>query len=86
MTLIALFGILAVGGVSGTLKNYYKAKKPFVFGKTGTLRSSYALSGFLVAKSGRVLIFSWMNNNFTTNMGNVRGRMEKVLTSIYEKY
>ena len=81
-----LFGILAVGGVSGTLKNYYKAKKPFVFGKTGTLRSSYALSGFLVAKSGRVLIFSWMNNNFTTNMGNVRGRMEKVLTSIYEKY
>ena len=81
-----LFGILAVGGRSGTLRDYYKSEKPYIYGKTGTLRSNHSLSGFLVTRSGRTLIFSWMNNNFTTSTGDIRGRMEKVLKSIYEKY
>ena len=81
-----LFFLLSVGGESGTLKNYYKAEKRFIVGKTGTLANNHSLSGFLVTKRGRTFIFSWMNNNFTTPTGEVRARMETVLKNIYEKY
>lgn len=81
-----LFTILAAGGVNGTIRNNYKSERPFVFGKTGTLRNNHMLSGFLVTKSGRTLIFSWMNNNFPTGSGPVRGRMEEILKFIYESY
>ncbi len=81
-----LFDLLAVGGVSGTIKNYYKADRPYIYGKTGTLRNNHMLSGFLITRSGRMLIFSWMNNNFTTSTGNVRTKMQEVLKAIHEKY
>lgn len=81
-----LFSLLAVGGLSGTIRNFYKGERPYVYGKTGSLRNNHNLSGFLVTRSGRTLLFSWMNNNFTTSTGNVRIRMEEILKSIYEKY
>ncbi len=78
--------VLAVGGASGNIKNYYKADKPFIIGKTGSLSNHHTLSGFLVTKRGRTLIFSWMNNNFTVPSSEIRMRMEIVLKRIYEKY
>ena len=81
-----LFQLLAVGGKTGTLRSYYKGdQKPYIFGKTGFLSNNYALSGYLITKRGRTLIFSWMNNNFTRSAGEVRARMEAVLKRIYEK-
>ncbi len=81
-----LQSLLAVGGQSGTIKNYYKAEKPFIIGKTGSLSNNHTLSGYLVTKRGRTLIFSWMNNNFTVPSSEIRARMEVVLKRIYEKY
>ncbi len=81
-----LFGLLAVGGVSGTIRNHYKSDPPYIFGKTGSLRNNHMLSGFLITRSGRMLIFSWMNNNFATPTGNVRNKMQEVLRNIYERY
>jgi D-alanyl-D-alanine carboxypeptidase/D-alanyl-D-alanine-endopeptidase (penicillin-binding protein 4) len=81
-----LFQLLAVGGKNGTLKNYYAAEKPYIFGKTGTLSNNHVLSGFLVTKQGRTLIFSWMNNNFVSSTTDVRVKMEEILRWIYEKY
>lgn len=81
-----LFAMLAVGGVSGTLRNNYITEKPFVFGKTGTLRNNHNLSGFLVTRRGKTLLFSWMNNNFISTSALVRKRMEEMLTFIYESY
>ena len=81
-----LLRLLAVGGESGTLKNYYKGESPYIFGKTGTLSNNHALSGYLVTKRGHTLIFSWMNNNFAASTSDVRKRMEMVLKKIYETY
>jgi len=81
-----LFKLLAVGGVSGTLRNYYKAETPYIYGKTGTLSNNHNLSGFLLTKSGKVLIFSYMNNNHIVRASEVKKGMEQLLLSIHQKY
>lgn len=81
-----LFGLLAAGGVNGTIRNYFIGERPYVFGKTGTLRNNHMLSGFIVTRKGHTLLFSWMNNNFVASTRSVRGRMEEILKFIYETY
>ena len=79
-----LFNILATGGVSGTLKNNYIAEHPYIFAKTGTLRHNHSLSGYLKAKSGKILLFSFMNSNYTAETNDVKAQMELILREFYE--
>lgn len=80
-----LLRIFAAGGVSGTLRaDYRNGDKPYVYAKTGTLRNNHCLSGYLLTRKGRFLIFSFMNNNFTTSTSAVRKEMERVLRRVYE--
>ncbi len=81
-----LFSLLAVGGKSGTLKNNYVNTPPYIYGKTGTLSNNHALSGYLVTRKGRTLIFSYMNNNYTVQVSEVRSEMERLLKQIYDNY
>jgi len=81
-----IFDVFPAGGVSGTIKNWYKAPTPYVFAKTGTLSNNHCLSGFLVAKSGKTYIFSFMNNNFLCSISEVRTEMQKILWAIHENY
>ena len=81
-----LFDLLAIGGKTGTLKNQYKGSEPFVFGKTGTLGGAYNLSGYLKTKKGKVLLFSFMNNNFTLKTQDIRREVERILTEIRDNY
>jgi D-alanyl-D-alanine carboxypeptidase/D-alanyl-D-alanine-endopeptidase (penicillin-binding protein 4) len=83
-----LFSLLPTGGIKGTIKNWYAGKngEPYVFAKTGTLSNNHCLSGYLVAKSGRVLVFSIMNSNYVAPTTDVRKEMQSVLEEIYEKY
>ena len=80
-----LLSIFPAGGVSGTLRTDYRnGDKPYVYAKTGTLRNNHCLSGYLLTRKGRFLIFSFMNNNFTTSTSAIRKEMEKVLRQVYE--
>ncbi|MDL5047349.1 D-alanyl-D-alanine carboxypeptidase [Oscillatoria amoena NRMC-F 0135] len=78
--------LLAVGGKSGTIRNWYKADVPYIYGKTGTLSNNHSLSGYLITKKGRTLIFSFMNSNFTVPVNEVRREMEVILKRIHDNY
>ena len=77
-----LFQLLPTGGVSGTLKNWYKAKKPYIFGKTGTLSNNHNLSGYIITKSGRKLIFSLMVNHYVVPTSTVRQAMQTLMEAV----
>jgi serine-type D-Ala-D-Ala carboxypeptidase/endopeptidase (penicillin-binding protein 4) len=79
-----LFKILPAAGQSGTLKNLLKTEKPFIFAKSGSLNNNYCLSGFLVTKKGKTLIFSMMNNNFSNSTSEIRKEVIKILQEIHD--
>lgn len=81
-----LMNLLAVGGKVGTIKQWYAMDPPFIYGKTGTLRHNHVLSGLLLTKSGKTLIFSYMHNHYNSGASPVKEEMEQVLYEIYEKY
>jgi D-alanyl-D-alanine carboxypeptidase/D-alanyl-D-alanine-endopeptidase (penicillin-binding protein 4) len=56
---------LPIGGVDGTLARRFKGTllEGKVFAKTGTLNATNALSGYLIAKSGKTLTFSTFAND-----------------------
>ena len=78
--------IIAEGGVSGTIENWYGGEPSYVYGKTGTLRHNHNLSGMLTTKSGKTLLFSFMHNHYSTSTTPIKEEMERVLRMIYEKY
>lgn len=74
-----LFSLMSIGGKAGTLRNKYPSDIPYVFAKTGSLGGVYNESGFLIAKSGRLLTYSVMKNNFIgTTADNGKKTMEFV--------
>jgi serine-type D-Ala-D-Ala carboxypeptidase/endopeptidase (penicillin-binding protein 4) len=77
--------ILPTGG-EGTLSSYYKKYAGHIFAKTGTLSNNCALSGYLITKKGKLLIFSILNNNYITGATPIRKAVEKFLGEIIEKY
>lgn len=85
-TIEQLSGLMPVGGVSGTIKSSYKAEKPYIIAKTGTLSNNHNLSGFLITKKGKVLIFSFMNNHYLGSASGVKDMMTRILWHIHLNY
>jgi serine-type D-Ala-D-Ala carboxypeptidase/endopeptidase (penicillin-binding protein 4) len=80
-----LFSIFPTGGV-GTLSSMFKADKPFVFAKSGSLSGVYCLSGYLQTKQGKLLLFSFMNNSFVKPTSSIRKEVERILTWVHTNY
>jgi D-alanyl-D-alanine carboxypeptidase/D-alanyl-D-alanine-endopeptidase (penicillin-binding protein 4) len=80
-----LKNILPTGG-EGSLSAYYQRDAGFIFAKTGTLSNHSALSGFIITKKNKLLIFSILANQYATRATPVRRAVEKFLTAIREKH
>ena len=78
--------LFPAGGTSGTIEKYYQSDPPYIYAKTGTLRNNHTLSGYLIAESGRTLIFSFMHNHYITGSSVIKNEMEKLLDQIRMKY
>ncbi len=74
-----------VAGVDGTLTNRFRgtALERRLFAKTGTLNATNALSGYMIARSGRTLTFSFFANDVPGG-GGVTPVMDAVLVTIAE--
>ena len=76
----------AINGQYGSLINDLKDEKPFIYAKTGSFGNTYNLSGFLLADSGKIYIFSFMNNHFMVKNSEVKLKVFELLKKIKEKY
>ncbi|MHA7128089.1 D-alanyl-D-alanine carboxypeptidase [Algoriphagus namhaensis] len=77
------------GGESGTIRNWYPADEgqpPYIYAKTGTLSMSNALSGYLLTKSGKILHFSCLMNNYQISGNDLKRELQKVLYYIHDRY
>jgi D-alanyl-D-alanine carboxypeptidase/D-alanyl-D-alanine-endopeptidase (penicillin-binding protein 4) len=82
-----LFNLFAAGGVSGTIKKWYAGEgSPYVYAKTGTLANNHCLSGYLLTRSGRTLIFSFMNNHYVAEGNRIKEQMQGVLEFLRDNY
>jgi D-alanyl-D-alanine carboxypeptidase/D-alanyl-D-alanine-endopeptidase (penicillin-binding protein 4) len=77
------------GGESGTIRNWYKAdagQPPYIYAKTGSLSMANSLSGFLITKSGKILHFSCMMNNYAIPANDLKTELQKVLYLIHDNF
>ncbi|OOG78201.1 D-alanyl-D-alanine carboxypeptidase [Algoriphagus sp. A40] len=77
------------GGESGTIKAWYKAdpgQPPYIYAKTGSLSMANSLSGYLITKSGKILHFSCMMNNYAIPANDLKTELQKVLYFIHDRY
>ena len=82
-----LFDYFPAGGATGTLKDWYKGNpNPYIYAKSGSLGSVYCLSGYLLTKSGKTLIFSFMNNHFRHPSSEVKEQMQQIFEEIRDTY
>ncbi len=83
-----LLSLFPAGGVSGTIADRYADAngKPFVFAKTGGMSGVHCLSGYLVTKRGKTLVFSFMHNNFVGTNRPWKAEMGRVLEFVREAF
>lgn len=82
-----LFDFFPAGGINGTLEDWYAGDaEPYIYAKSGSLGNVYCLSGYLLTKSGKTLIFSFMNNHFRQPTAEVKKRMQQIFEEIRDSY
>lgn len=78
---------LPVAGVDGTLKNSFKDTplEKNVHAKTGSMSRVRSVAGTMKTKSGRVLLFAILLNNFDLKSPEVSQLLESILLSFYNE-
>lgn len=77
---------LPIAGVDGSLSGRF-AKSPVkgkFFAKTGTLAEANALSGYLIARSGKTVVVSVLCNGHSPSSETTRKASDKIIEAIYE--
>jgi D-alanyl-D-alanine carboxypeptidase/D-alanyl-D-alanine-endopeptidase (penicillin-binding protein 4) len=78
--------VILPGANEGTLENLYKGYEGRIYAKTGTLSNHIALSGYILTKKNKQLLFSVMVGNHQSSASLIRREVEKFLTGIIDKY
>lgn len=73
-------------GNAGTLKGLYINYGDRIFAKTGTLSNNVALSGYLLTRHNKTLIFSVLINNHLSQAAAIRKSIEAFLCRLIEAY
>lgn len=81
-----LFKLLPAGGRSGTLRTLNKTETPYIFAKSGSMTGVYNLSGYIVTRKKRVLLFSMMHNNFVQPVSEIRKRTADFLETVRDRF
>jgi D-alanyl-D-alanine carboxypeptidase/D-alanyl-D-alanine-endopeptidase (penicillin-binding protein 4) len=79
---------LAVSGTDGTLRNRLSSQevKGSIHAKTGSLNGVSTLSGYIMTKSGRNLVFSIFANNVHTSMTRIRQTIDEICALFVNLY
>ncbi|MEL4455153.1 D-alanyl-D-alanine carboxypeptidase/D-alanyl-D-alanine-endopeptidase [Lutimonas vermicola] len=80
-----LFSYFPRGGINGTLKNDFR-NQSYIYAKSGSLSNNYSLSGYLITKKGKVIIFSYMTNHFPSSSSNRKREISAFLKKLHESY
>lgn len=77
-----------IGGVDGSLRRRFVGTplEGRIFAKTGTLNGTNALSGVLIARSGRRLLFSIIANDRPQGAGSATPQMDAALLAIAAQF
>lgn len=77
---------LPIGGVDGTIRRRFAGTslEGRIFAKTGTLRGTNALSGFMMTRSGQMLVFSAFANERPTEADSAIAALDATLVAISE--
>ncbi|MBU0506548.1 MAG: D-alanyl-D-alanine carboxypeptidase/D-alanyl-D-alanine-endopeptidase [bacterium] len=83
-----LISSFSIAGTDGTLRSRLRDPrlKGNVKAKTGTLNDTAALSGFIEAKSGKMLAFTILVNGPAAGSGKFYALQEKILLDTYESF
>ena len=82
-----LFALFPMWGPDSTVEQWEDpTTEPFLFAKSGSVGNNYNLSGYVKTKSGKLLIFSFMNNHFRVSSKEIRRTIYTTLKSLYENY
>jgi len=75
---------LPIAGVSGTIKSLCKGQvgEGKIYAKSGTISRVKAYSGYVFSKSGKVIAFAFIVNNYNASSADITAKMEKVLNAM----
>jgi len=80
------YNSLSIAGVDGTLKNRMRISPAYgnVHAKTGTIKGVSNLSGYVTSKSGHLITFSILIQNFVGDYSKARSFQDKICELLAE--